>query len=78
MRQNKRHFRQAENTPLAGTEVSDKLGFGATTQLANEILEETANLDEITDDPTSKRLLKEFKTSQPELEIEVTKEKMMD
>ena len=31
-----------------------------------------------TDDPTSKRLLEEFKTSQPELEIEVTKEKMMD
>ena len=63
LRRNKRHFRQAENTPLAGTEVSDKIGFGATTQLANEILEETANLHEITDDPTSKRLLEEFKKS---------------
>ena len=78
LRQNKRHFQQAENTPLAGTEVSDKIGFGTTTQLANEVLEGTANLYEITDDPTSKRLLEEFITSQPELEIEVTKEKMMD
>ena len=78
MRRNKRHFRQAENTPLAGKDVSDKIGFGATTQSANEILEGTANLDEITDDSTSKRLLETFKTSKPELEIEVTKEKMMD
>ena len=78
LRRNKRHFRQAENTPLAGKDVSDKIGFGTTTQTANEILEKTASLDEITDDPTSKRLLKEFKTSKPELEIEVTKEKIMD
>ena len=78
LRRNKRHFCQAENTPLAGTEVSDKIDFGATTHFGNEILAGIANLDEITDDPTSQRLLVEFKTSQPELEIEVTKEKMMD
>ena len=35
---NKRYFRQTENTPLAGTEVSDKIGFGVTTNFANEIL----------------------------------------
>ena len=63
---------------MAATEVSDKIGFGATTDFANGILAGTANLDEITEDPTSKQLLSEFKTSQPELEIEVTKEKMMD
>ena len=78
MRRNKRHFRQAENTPLARIDVSDKIGFGTTTQLANEILEGTANIDEITNNSTSKRLLEEFKTSKPALEIEITKEKMMD
>ena len=73
-----RQFRQAENTPLAGKDVSDKIGFGATTQTVNKILEGIANINEITKDPTSKRLLEIFKTSKPELEIEVTKDKMMD
>ena len=78
LRRNKRHFRQVENTPLAGKDVSDKIGFRATTKTANEILEGTTNIDEITNDPTSKRLLEIFKTSKLELEIEVTKDKMMD
>ena len=33
LRQNKRHFRQAENTPLAGKDVSDKIGWGQPHQL---------------------------------------------
>ena len=78
MRRNKRHFRQAENTPLAGKEVIDRIGFGATTKTADDILEGTADIDAITDDDTSKRLLEIFKTSKPELEIMVTKEKMMN
>ena len=78
MGQNKRHFRQAENAPLAGKDVSDKIGWGATTPTANEILVGTANIDEITNDPTSKRLLEQFHTSKPELEIEVTIDKMMN
>ena len=44
---NKRYFRQTENTPLAGTEVSDKIGFGATTNFANEILAVEKNNFEI-------------------------------
>ena len=56
----------------------DKIGFGATTKTADEILEGTADIDAITDDDTSKRLLRIFKTSKPELEIIVTKEKMMN
>ena len=43
MQQNKRHFRQAENTPVAGTVVSDTIGFGVTTTIANDILKGTAN-----------------------------------
>ena len=69
LRRNKRHFRQAENTPLAGKEVSDKIGWGATTPTAKKILVGTAKIDEITTNPTSKRLLEQFHTSKPELEI---------
>ena len=78
LRRNKRHFRQAENIPLAGKDVSDKIEFGATTPTANEILAGTANMNEITDDPTSKRLREIFHTSKPELDIEVTIDKMMN
>ena len=78
LRRNKRHFRQAGNTPLAGKDVSDKIRFGATTKIANEILERTANIDEITNDPSSKRLLEILKTSKSELGIVVTKDKIMD
>ena len=38
----------------------------------------TADINAITNDPTSKCLLETFKTSKPELEIEVTKDKMVD
>ena len=41
-------------------------------------MEGTADIDVITDDPTSKGLFEIFKTSKPELEIIVTKEKMMN
>ena len=72
------HFKQVENTPLAGKEVINSIGFGATTQIADKILKGTADIDAITNDPTSKTLFEIFKTSKPELEIEVIKEKMMD
>ena len=38
----------------------------------------TADIDKITDDPTSKLLFDIFKTSKPELKIKITKKKMMD
>ena len=41
-------------------------------------IEGTADINAITDDQTSKNLLEIFKTSKPELEIEITKEKMMN
>ena len=78
LRRNKRHFREAENTPLAGTAVINKIGFGANTKTVNDVLEGTSNIDAITNDPTSKRLLENFQTSKLELEIEVIKDKMMD
>ena len=78
LQRNKRHFWQAENTPLVGTEVSKKIGWGATTPIADDILAGKANLNDITEDETSKKLLEIFKASRPELKIEIPKEKMMD
>ena len=78
LRRNKHHFRQAGNTQLAGKDVIDKVEFGATTKTADDILEGTADIDAITNDSTSKCLFETFKTSKPELEIEINKDKMMD
>ena len=78
LRRNIRDFKNLENTSLAGKDVTDNIGFGETTQFADDILKGTANIDAITNDPTSKNLFEIFKTSKLELEIEVTKDKMMD
>ena len=55
--------------------MSDAIGFGATTTLADDILEGTADIDAITDDQTSKKLLEIFKTSKPALELKSPKRK---
>ena len=54
------------------------VGVGVTTKITDEILEGTADIDAIIDDSTSKCLLEVFKTLKPELEIEITKDKMID
>ena len=56
----------------------DSIGFGATTSTTDANLEGTADIDAITDDPTSKRLFELFQTLKPELKVMVTKEKMMN
>ena len=56
----------------------DNIGFGAATSTTDEILKGTADIDAITNDPTSKRLFEIFKTSKPELKIMIKEEKMMD
>ena len=43
--------------------MSDTIRFGGTKKTANYILEGTTTIDEINDDPISKRLLEIFKTS---------------
>ena len=77
LQRNIRHFRQAENTPLLGQETIAKIGFGASSDYADQIINGNANLDILTDDPMSIKLLKIFGTKRDEIKIEVTKEKMM-
>ena len=78
MRRNICHFKQTENTPLVGKELIDSIGFRAATKTADKNLEGTADIDAIINDPTSKSLFGIFKTLKPELEIVVTKEKIMN
>ena len=71
------HLRQAENTLLAGSATIDSIGFEATTTTVDESLKGTADIDTITDDPTSRQLFDIFKTSKPELKTKITEENIM-
>ena len=53
LRHNIFHFHQAEYTPLAGHQTINSIGFGATTNIADEIMNRTADIEKLTDDPTS-------------------------
>ena len=78
LRRNWHHFRQAEDTPLANSEIIEKIGFGASSELADKILDGTADLKAITSDLMSIQLLKFFRTDKSESNVVVTKDKMMD
>ena len=78
LRRNKLHFRQAEFNPLASPETIERLGFGATSPLSDAIINGTADVPSVTDNPMSKALLKILKTSKDKLKIQITKEKMMN
>jgi hypothetical protein len=78
LHRNIRHFRQAEFTPLATPEVIRKIGFGADTERAEQLLEGTNDPTDITDDEWSRYLLTSMKRHSNELKIEITAEKMMN
>ncbi|OEU17034.1 hypothetical protein FRACYDRAFT_239635 [Fragilariopsis cylindrus CCMP1102] len=78
LQRNIRHFRQAEFTPLATPEVINKIGFGADTKRAEQLLDGTDDPTDITDDEWSRFLLTSMKRNSNELEIEITAEKMMN
>jgi hypothetical protein len=78
LRRNIRHFRQAENTPLATPAVIRQIGFGADTDRAEQLLDGTDDPTDITDDEWSRYLLTSMKRHSEELEITITAEKMMN
>ena len=77
LNRNIRHFRQAESTPLATKDIIDKIGWGADTQTAEDLLEGKADPTDITDDEWSRFLLASMKRNSEELNIEITPVKMM-
>ena len=78
LNRNIRHFRQAETTPLATPDVIRKIGFGADTDIAEQLLEGTGDPTDITDDEWSRYLLTSMKRHSKEIKIEITQEKMMN
>jgi hypothetical protein len=78
LHRNIRHFRQAEFTPLATPEAIRKIGFGADTDRSEQLLEGTDDPTDITDDEWSRYLITSMKRHSKELDIKITKEKMMD
>jgi hypothetical protein len=78
LQRNIRHFRQAEFTPLAAPEVIGKIGFGANTNRAEQILDGSDDVTDITDDEWSRYLLKSMRRHSKEIKIEITTEKMID
>jgi hypothetical protein len=78
LQRNIRHFRQAEFTPLATSEVTRTIGFGANTNRAEQILNGSGDVTDITNDEWSRYLLKSMKRHSKEIKIEITTEKMME
>ena len=77
LRRNIRHFRQAETTPLATSDVMDIIGWGANTSRADDLLEGKTDPSDITDDQWSRYLLASMKRHSKEITVEITASKMM-
>jgi hypothetical protein len=78
LQRNIRHFRQTEFTPLATLEVIRKIGFGADTDRADQILAGIEDPADITDGKGSRYLLTSMRRHLQELKIEITTEKMLN
>ena len=75
---NIRHFRQAETTPLATNDVIEKIGWGANTEISEQLLDGKSDPTDITNDEWSRYLLASMKRHSPEITITITAEKMMN
>ena len=71
---NQIHFSQAKNTPLASQRITDMIGFGGSSSIADRLLKGTIDVRTITDDPYGRAILKTCRRTQPELPAEVTLE----
>ena len=74
---NIRHFSQARETPLASNEVIDMLGFGGDTEMAQKILNGTAEIPQITDDKAAQLLLESMKRDTDPIVLDFNQHDMM-
>jgi hypothetical protein len=77
LRQNIRHFQQAETTPLAQHDVISMIGWGADTSRSEKLLNGQSDPLDITDDDWSRYLLASMKQHSKEINITITMKKMM-
>ena len=72
LRQNINHFAQAKVTPLAPSQIMEKLGCGAQSRLSDSILDSTADIPSITPDHWAQAFLKKCYRRQPEINVDFT------
>ena len=76
--QNIHHFSQAGDTPLASNEIIDMLGFGRDTEMAQQILDGTADIPQITDNKAAQLLLESMKCDTDPIILNFTSDNMMN
>jgi exonuclease III len=69
---NKKHFSQAKDTPLASDAISTSLGWGANTPTSQSILDGTADIASLTDNPQAAWILQYCKRQLQEQGHEIT------
>ena len=72
------HFSQAGETPLASNEIIDMLGFGRDIEMAQQILDVTADIPQITDDKAVQLLLESMKRDTDPIILQFTPNDMMN
>ena len=72
LERNKIHFRQAKDTPLASQLISDMIGFGGTTSVADRLLSGTLDVDAITTDVYGRGILRRCQRTNPELHPDIS------
>ena len=78
LNRNIRHFSQAGDTPLATNEIIDEIGFGGTTEIAQRLLDGTADVDAITDDEVSRLFLQALQRASDTIQIEISQQDMLN
>ena len=68
---NKKHFRQAEVTPLAAPNVTASLGFSGTLPTAQTLLDGTATLPTLTENRFGQAILKQCQRQLPEIKSDI-------
>ena len=68
---NKKHFRQAEFTPLACSHITSSLGFSGTKPMAQELLDGNADLPHLTPDQFGQEILHKCKRRLPETKSDI-------
>ena len=74
LERNRIHFRQAKDTPLANSLISDMIGFSGTSSVADRLLKGTIDVRALTDDRCARGILRSCKRHNPELPPEISLE----
>ena len=77
MRQNKLHFSQASNTPLATNKIIKELGFSGSTETARQILNGTETIEEFVEYEALWDLLQSFQRKAAKFKVKFDSDDMI-